>query len=82
MVDALGKRDRVWIEELISNAIHSFFLMLVLTALLTGSVVEAVSYQKTDGTIVHPILNGADLHNANLCHAILSGAVLSKSHLH
>ena len=57
MVDALDKRDRAWIEELISNAIHRFFLMFVLTALLTGSVVKAASYQKIDGTIVHLTLN-------------------------
>ena len=43
-------------SQLISNAVRRFFLVFVLTAWLTGSVAEAASYQKTDGTIVDPIL--------------------------
>ena len=44
-------------SQLISNVVRSFFLAMVLTALLTGSVAEAASYQKTNGTIVDPILD-------------------------
>ena len=44
-------------SQLISNVVRSFFLAMVLTALLTSSVAEAASYQKTDGTIIDPILD-------------------------
>jgi len=43
-------------SQLISNVVRSLFLAMVLTGLLTGSVAEAASYKKTDGTIVDPIL--------------------------
>ena len=71
-------------SQLISNVVRSFFLAMVLTGLLTGSVAEVASYQKTDGTIVDPILDrqenthshsgpnlepGADLSHANLDNA-------------
>ena len=71
-------------SQLISNVVRSFFLAMVLTALLTGSVAEAANYQKTNGTIVDPIVDrsgiahsysgpnlepGADLSHANLDNA-------------
>ena len=73
-------------SQLIFNAVRSFFLAMVLTGLLTGSVAEAASYQKTDGTIIDPILDrsgithsrsgpnlepGADLTSADLTYATL-----------
>ena len=78
-------------SQLISNAVRRFFLAMVLTGLLTGSVAEAASYQKTDGTIVDPILDrlgiahyysgpnfepGANLWGANLPRADLTGGTL------
>ena len=79
-------------SELISNVVRRFFFVFVLVALPTGSVAEAASRQKTDGTIVNPIVarsgtahyyNGpnveldADLADANLNFANLSGATFS-----
>jgi len=83
-------------SQLMSNAVRRFFSAMVLTGLLTGSVAEAASYQKTDGTIVDPILDrlgiahfhswpnlepGADLESANLYSADLSNANLSDANL-
>ena len=78
-------------SQLISNAVRSFFLAMVLTALLTGSVAEAASYQKTDGTIVDPMLDRWDnTHShsrpnlepgANLTGANLTGANLDNANL-
>ena len=83
-------------SQLIPNAVRRFFLAMVLTALLTGSVAEAASYQKKDRTIVDPILDrsgvthshsganlepGADLTYANLLHADLTGANLTDADL-
>ena len=79
-------------SQLISNVVRRFFLAMVLTGLLTGSVGQAASYQKKGGTIVDPILNKsgiahyysgpnfepyADLTSANLRYAYLTGADLS-----
>jgi len=83
-------------SQLIPNAVRSFFLAMVLTALLTGSVVEAASYQKTDGTIIDPIRGSgnsihpysgsnlgpdANLTGANLYYADLRYANLSNADL-
>ena len=77
------------VSQLISNAVRSFSLVMVLAALLTGSVAEAASYQKTNGTIVDPIVDrsgiahsysgpnlepNADLKGANLSYADLAVA--------
>ena len=79
-------------SQLISNAARSLFLAMVLAGLLTGSVAEAASYQRTDGTIIDPILDrsgithfhsgpnlepGADLSGADLTCADLYGADLT-----
>ena len=73
-------------SQLISNVVRSLFLAMVLTGLLTGSVAEAASYQKTDGTIIDPILDRRDIThyysgpnlrpNANLTNADLRYADL------
>ena len=83
-------------SQLISNVVRSFFLAMVLTALLTGSVAEAASYQKTNGSIIDPILDiggithyysgpnlrsGANLTYANLRYADLTDADLSYAYL-
>jgi len=83
-------------SQLISNVVRSLFLVMVLTALLTGSVAEAASYQTTDGFIVDPILTRsgaahpysgqnlrfyADLTNANLTGADLTDAYLYGANL-
>ena len=39
----------------VSNAVWFLSLLLVLSFLFTGSIANAASYQKTDGTIVDPI---------------------------
>ena len=68
-----------------------FVLVIIAVTLLSGSVAQAASYLKRDGTIVDPILNtsgishsysgndlapGADLTNANLRGADLTDAFL------
>ena len=83
-------------SQLISNVVSSFFLAMVLTALLTGSVAEAASYERWDGTIVDPILDnfsnphaysgpnlklGAYLPYATLSYAYLPYATLSNADL-
>ena len=83
-------------SQLISNVVRSFFLAMVLTGLLTGSVAEAASYQKKDGTIVDPILDrlgltdsysgpnlepDANLRLADLGYADLTGADLTGAYL-
>ena len=82
-------------SQLISNAVRSFFLATVLTGLLAGSDAEAASYQKTDGTIIDPILDksgaahsysghlepDADLANADLYGAVLTNADLAGANL-
>ena len=52
-------------SQLISNAVRSFFLAMVLTALLTGSVAEAASYQKTDRTIINLKLNRSGITHSH-----------------
>ena len=84
-------------SQLISNALRSFFLAMVLTALLTGSVAEAASYQQTNGTIVDPMLDrwdnthshsrpnlepGANLTGANLDNANLANVNLTWADLY
>ena len=83
-------------SHLMSNVVRSFFSAMVLTGLLTGSVAEAASYQKTDGTIIDPILDrsvithshsgpnlepGADLTSADLTNANLTNANLRYANL-
>ena len=83
-------------SQLISNVVRRFFLVFVLTGLLTGSVAEAASYQQRQGTIVDPILDnfwnthdysgpnlepGADLYDADLTDADLSNADLTGANL-
>jgi len=78
-------------SQLISNVVRSLFLAMVLTGLLTGSVAEAASYQKTDGTIIDPILDRRDIThyysgpnlrpNANLTNADLRYADLTSANL-
>ena len=83
-------------SQLISNTGHSFFLTLVLTALLTVSIVKGASYEKLDGTIVDPIVDrsgiahshsgpdlepGADLPSADLSNADLYNADLYNANL-
>ena len=71
--------------KLIFNAVGCLGLLFVLSLLFTGSIADASSYQKTDGTIVDPIrsvngpphrdYSGIDLEpNANLYGADLTAA--------
>ena len=79
-------------SQLISNAVRSFFLAMILTGLLTGSVSQSASYKTRDGTTVNPILdNFSNAHdysgpnlrpNANLTGADLTGADLHNADLH
>ena len=84
------------VSQLISNAVRSFSLAMVLAALLTGSVAEAASYQQRQGTIVDPILDnfwnthsysgpnlepGANLYDADLSYANLFYADLRDANL-
>ncbi len=74
-------------SQLISNVVRSFFLAMVLTALLTGSVAEAASYERWDGTIVDPILDRSGITHshsgANLePDAYLSEAILTNANLY
>ena len=78
-------------SQLISNAVRSFFLAMILTGLLTGSVSQSASYKTRDGTTVNPILdNFSNAHdysgpnlrpNANLTGADLTGADLHNANL-
>ena len=83
-------------SQLISNTGHSFFLTVVLAALLTDSIVKGASYERLDGTIVDPIVDrsgiahshsgpnlepGADLPSADLYNADLSNADLYNANL-
>jgi len=84
-------------SQLISNVVRSLFSAMVLTALLTGSVAEAASYKRKDGTIVNPIMDiygrrlsywgqnlerSADLRYATLSDANLTGAELREANLY
>jgi len=79
-------------SQLISNVVRRFFLAMVLTGLLTGSVGQAASYQKRGGTIVDPILNKSGIAHyysgpnfepyANLANANVSNADLTSANLH
>ena len=70
---------------------RSFTLLVIFVTVLTSSIAQAASYEKTSGTIVDPILNrwgrpisysgnnleaGADLNSAILTYADLTGAYL------
>jgi len=69
-------------SQLISNAVRSFFLAMVLTGLLAGSVAEAASYQKTDGTIVNPIVDIYGIRHSYRGTNLEPGADLSRNVLH
>ena len=80
----------------ISNVVRSFFLAMVLVALLASSLVKGASYERWDGTIVDPIVDRsvsvhsysgpnlepfADLHDASLRYANLTSASLNDANL-
>ena len=73
---------------------HRFTLFVVAVTLLTSSMTQAASYQKTDGTVVDPVMDmfgsphsysginlesHANLSNTNLTSADLRGAHLSNA---
>ena len=68
-----------------------FSLLVIAVTLLSGSVAQAASYQKTKGTIVDPMLNSSgNSHNysgnnlepcANLTNAYLSNSILHGANL-
>jgi len=70
---------------------HRFALLVIFVTLLSGSMAQAASYEKTDGTIVDPIMDtGGSPHsysgnnlepNANLTYANLSMADLTDANL-
>ena len=70
---------------------YRFTVLVVFVTLLGGSIVQAASYEKIDGTIVGPILdNSGSPHSysgnnlepfASLANANLSGAYLSSANL-
>ena len=68
-------------SQLISNVVRSFFLAMVLTALLTGSVAEAASYERWDGTIVDPILDRSGITHSHSRANLEPDAYLSEANL-
>ena len=78
--------------KLVSNVVRCLFLVMFLVMCITSSLARAASYQKTDGTIVDPILdpsgglhsyNGNNLEpGANLADADLYGATLTYANLY
>lgn len=43
--------------KLISNAVRSFSLLIVLVTWSTGFIAEGAIYQKTDGSVIDPIFD-------------------------
>jgi len=71
----------------VSNAVRCLFSVVFLVTCITSTLTQAASYQKTDGTIVDPILDtfgsphgysGVNLES----HANLTGAELRFSNLY
>ena len=60
---------------------YRFALLVVAVMLLSGSVAQAASYQKTDGTIVDPILDTSFSTHPYMGPNLEPGALLSSANL-